>query len=193
MKNKTLIKTNLAMMVALGMLAGAANAAVTTKAITLGWAGTIPSAPSVTGDWKFVDILTGADYVPNTGKLDINNGSTVGTKSLVMDDFQFGIKATTGTLKAASKINAYLAFPVTFTGLNATSPTAVAPSASLTANGVALSVGAANAATLTTIGATPTQDAIPVSVAGKGVLPLNSFSAGDSVSVNATVMFSAEV
>lgn len=195
MKNKTLVKANLVMAVVLGALgfAGVANAAVSTKAISLGWAGSVPTAPSVTGDWKFVDILSGTDYVPTTGKLDINNGTAAGTKALDMEAFRFGIKTNTGTLKASSTVKAYLAFPVTFAGLNATNPAAQAPTAIISANGTALSTGAAGAVTLATIGATPTADAVPVSVTGKGTLPVNSFSAGDSVSVAATVMFTAEV
>lgn len=190
------VKKNILMMMVLGAVgfAGAANAAVTTKAITLTWAGSIPSAPATTGDWKFVDILTGADYVPTVGKLDVNNGTAIGTKSLDMDAFKFGIKANSAPLKASSTVKAYLAFDPSFSGLNATSPTAASPTAIISANGKPLSSGAAAAVTLFTIGASPTvADVLPVNITGKGALPITSFSAGDSVSVSATVMFTAEV
>lgn len=195
MKNKARIKANLAMVAVLGALgfAGAANAAITTKSVVLGWAGTILSAPSTSGEWKFVDILSGADYVPTTGKLDISNGIAAGTKSLDMAPFRFGIKATGTTLKASSTVKAYLAYPVTFAGLNATDVKAQAPTATISANGLTIPIGTASAVTVANVGANPTVDPVAVSVTGKGTLPADSFSDGDNVSVSATVMFTAEV
>ncbi|WP_421215146.1 hypothetical protein [Aeromonas jandaei] len=196
MKNNSLVKANLAMMVVLGTLgfAGAANAAKSTKAIVLGWSGTIPSAPAAGGDWKFVDILNpSVDYVPTVGNLVINNGVTAGTKSLDMEGFRFGIKATTTSLKASSTIGSYLAYGLTFSGLNATSGTAAAPSGTISVNGIPVGVGAANAVTVSTIGSTAVTEAVPMNVTGKGTLPDKSYSAGDSVNVSATLMFTAEV
>lgn len=163
-------------------------AANSTKALQLQWQGVVPATPSVTGDWKFVDPLTGMDFVPVMGSLNITGGDI---KSVNATPIQIGLKANTGTFTPSTNIKAYLAVQPTYVGLTGTT----VPSAhSISVNGTPLSVGASSAINVGMVGGTTTAaDIIPLTVTGSGQLDLTSYTAGDSVTLVANLMVTADV
>ena len=182
---KTTLKTALTAMALL--FSAGSMAADSTKAIQLQWQGLVPTTPTATGDWKFVDPITGADYVPIMGVLNIAGGDI---KTVTPSPVQIGLKANTGVFTASSNIKAYLATPPTYIGLTGSTP----PSAhKITVNGKELGVGSSGAIDVASVGTPTAADIIPLTITGSGQLELASYTPGDTVILTANLMVTADV
>ncbi|MEQ5127439.1 hypothetical protein ABN225_11635 [Providencia alcalifaciens] len=173
---------------AIALLFSAGSMAVeSTLPIQFQWQGIIPLAPTTTGSWKYVDPVTGADYVASMGVLDISGGSV---KRVLPTPVQIGLKANTGgTFTASTNIKAFLATQPTYVGLTGTAPAATP---TIYVNGVTLVEGAANAVTVGNTGATPS-NIIPLTITGNGQLAAGTYSDGDAVILTASLMMTADI
>ncbi|WP_413491627.1 hypothetical protein [Morganella psychrotolerans] len=171
------------------LFSAGAFAVPSTLPIQLQWQGVIPLAPSTTGAWKYVNPVTGADYVATMGVLNISGGAA---KRVIPTPTQIGLQTTTGGIFTASTdIKAFLAADPTYIGLTGTTAPA-APTMSV--NGVTLTVGAANSVTVGTTSATPgAPDIIPLTVTGNGQLAAGTYNDGDAVILTTSLMITADV
>ena len=192
-------KWNHASIIVMALVVGgmsAAQATTTSKNLQLTWSGVVPTSPAVTGEWRFVSQFNENDnFVPTVGSITVNPDAVVaGGRDLVITPVQFAMKttATTTAFTAASEIRAYLVAPVLFQGLVPRSATAAAPTMEISSGSTPLRVGSANAVTISSISGSTT-DSVPVTLTGRGKLPPESFSEGDTFSSVATVMFTASV
>lgn len=181
---------------ALGLISGSTFAATTSNTLNLQWQGSIPVPPVTTGAWKFVSSTDpNVPFVPTQGMITIGNTGVTGEKSLTISAVSFGIRATNG-LTASSPVTAYLASPVTFSGLNADASAPTADKVAemvISVGGTALSVGSSSAIKVADAPTTAAAaSGVDITVTGSGTLKPKAYTPGDTFTASATLVFTAD-
>ncbi|HBZ9867672.1 TPA: hypothetical protein MND73_004645 [Salmonella enterica subsp. houtenae] len=187
--------------IVLGFVTGSALAAgsssgPSSNTLNLQWQGTIPVPPVTTGAWKFVSSTDPSKpFVPTLGMITVGSAAVDGEKTLTASPVSFSIRGTSG-LTASSSVTAYLASPITFTGLNADASATDAEKAAtmeISVGGTTIKIGSGSAVKVADAPVTAAANSgVDITVTGKGNLKTKAYTPGDTFTASATLVFTAD-
>ncbi|WP_421335587.1 Cro/Cl family transcriptional regulator [Aeromonas veronii] len=178
-------------LLALTLIAGAAQAAVENGSLNFNWQGTTPADAVVPASWKFTDAV-GGDYTPTTSALNMSVGGNGVLEINSAANHSFFITATTGTLNS---VDAYLGTNPVSSGFVASKQLALATSATpaddqvaILMNNQPLKVGAANKIP---VGGTGAQRSVDISLAAKAAA--STFAEKSVIGFSVPVIFAVDI